>query len=798
MRRIAVLAVLFSLLFAGSVNGQTGLYPPNLTPSSTPPPGTAVIPVWEVGVDRAKKTTVAGLRTGLTSTALWFNVRDYGALGDNANNDTSGIQGAITAACAAGGGLVFLPRGIYRVSAALTVTCAGVMLVGEGTKATTIRTTSTTADVVSFGTSPAFSPCGGIKDMSIDSSVTRTAGTAIVVDNCEYGHVENIRLSTTGGNGISLSPGATTLSGLWFFHHFDIEISGAFTGIIVNGSNDQYFSDGWIRGTSTAGSRGIQITGNAGSWWSNIDVVLFERGVDIAPGAGRDVVWLHMMNVLSDTNTARGFSFVLGTGAIRGFTCTACWSSTNGAASVNGRGFYIDGGDGYVFASPRVINNGGHGFEIGTASNVSITGGLIAGNSVASSGLAHGIITTGTTGLRVTATRIGPAAGASNTQGYGLFLNTGTTDFSLIGNDLRGNVTGGMNNVPGISSARMAASNLPLSAGNESFSGTGTCTNQFVTALVGGSAPTCTTDVLASAYHANQGTATTVLHGNAAGNPSWGQVTDSDLASVYALLAGRAGGQSILGGTAASEILTLRGTAHSTPGTVRVDDSAFVFNEAGADRDFRAEGDTEANLLFLDASTDRIGIGTATPSERFHVVGKSLLDGSADAVQLTVQGHSTQTAAILTTETSAGTDVLNVYSTGVIEAPLIHNAGGTGATSAIASGTWTPTLTGVTNVAASTAYEGQWMRVGNVVTASGKFDCDPTASALTTLRISLPVASNFTAGNQLGGGGAHNGGVAMQAIWFEASAATDAAEATWIPVDAANRTHSFSFSYLVQ
>ena len=48
---------------------------------------------------------------------------------------------------------------------------------------------------------------------------------------------------------------------------------------------------------------------------------------------------------------------------------------------------------------------------------------------------------------------------------------------------------------------------------------------------------------------------------------------------------------------------------------------AAIFNEAGADIDFRMEGDTEVNLFFLDASTDRIGIGTASPQGALEVQG---------------------------------------------------------------------------------------------------------------------------------------------------------------------------------
>ena len=51
-----------------------------------------------------------------------------------------------------------------------------------------------------------------------------------------------------------------------------------------------------------------------------------------------------------------------------------------------------------------------------------------------------------------------------------------------------------------------------------------------------------------------------------------------------------------------------------------------VINEDGADSDTRIESDTNANMLFIDASTDRIGIGTNAPTE--------VLDINGDAIRI--------------------------------------------------------------------------------------------------------------------------------------------------------------------
>ena len=77
--------------------------------------------------------------------------------------------------------------------------------------------------------------------------------------------------------------------------------------------------------------------------------------------------------------------------------------------------------------------------------------------------------------------------------------------------------------------------------------------------------------------------------------------------------------------TLADGSVTIAGDLTAT-GDISFDGGAFVFNESGADKDFRIEGDSDANLLIADASTDRIGIGTATPDYTLHVAGNIGVD----------------------------------------------------------------------------------------------------------------------------------------------------------------------------
>lgn len=72
--------------------------------------------------------TVTSAATYLLNNAV-FNVKDFGAVGNGAIDDTSAIQAAMNAAGAA---TVYFPAGIYKVTTILTVTAVGQVLLGEG------------------------------------------------------------------------------------------------------------------------------------------------------------------------------------------------------------------------------------------------------------------------------------------------------------------------------------------------------------------------------------------------------------------------------------------------------------------------------------------------------------------------------------------------------------------------------------------------------------------------------------------------------------------------------------------
>ena len=65
----------------------------------------------------------------VSKNTLVYNVKDFGALGDNSTDDTSAIQDTLDAVGAAGGGTVYVPYGVYIISATLVIYSNTTLLV---------------------------------------------------------------------------------------------------------------------------------------------------------------------------------------------------------------------------------------------------------------------------------------------------------------------------------------------------------------------------------------------------------------------------------------------------------------------------------------------------------------------------------------------------------------------------------------------------------------------------------------------------------------------------------------------
>ncbi len=132
--------------------------------------------------------------------------------------------------------------------------------------------------------------------------------------------------------------------------------------------------------------------------------------------------------------------------------------------------------------------------------------------------------------------------------------------------------------------------------------------------------------------------------------------------------------------------------------------------------------------------------------------------------------------------------------------PAISGAALTGLTTSqitdVASGIYTPGLTNAVNVAASTAYSCQYLRVGTVVTVSGQVDVDPTGIGDTQLGIALPIASNFANANECGGAAAAPG-IAGESAGIIGDAANNRATLRWTAVDVTNQAFAFTFTYRI-
>lgn len=132
-------------------------------------------------------------------------------------------------------------------------------------------------------------------------------------------------------------------------------------------------------------------------------------------------------------------------------------------------------------------------------------------------------------------------------------------------------------------------------------------------------------------------------------------------------------------------------------------DTPLIINESGGDQDTRVEGLNDVNLLYVDASTDAVGIGSATPTQKLDVAGNLAVSSGTLFLSQTAQsstGTSTAdlTKAVTELTLSSGSDAASLANGTVGQIKIITVVSGSGAcvlTPATANGFTTATFNAV-------------------------------------------------------------------------------------------------------
>jgi hypothetical protein len=140
-----------------------------------------------------------------------FNVKDYGAKGDGTTDDKASIQAAIDAAATNGGGVVYIPPGVYAISNQILVP-SYVSVTGAGKYSTTLYPIvgfPSGRDIIHTGPSDVlnYSDVGGgygisISRMKLDGTNTSGVSYGIAAFGVDFFVAEDLYISSTSSHGI--------------------------------------------------------------------------------------------------------------------------------------------------------------------------------------------------------------------------------------------------------------------------------------------------------------------------------------------------------------------------------------------------------------------------------------------------------------------------------------------------------------------------------------------------------------------------------------------------------------------
>lgn len=390
-----------------------------------------------------------------------INVVDYGATGNGTTDDTVAINAAIAAANAytglAGsqrGVRLWFPGGLYLVGAT-TMTAIngnGIVISGEGRGASTILVSATATTYSVFTLTSGNEYCE-IRNLQIFAAGAQTAGAYITTSGANDVIIDSVVMSGAF-NGIVINGSSIKVSVT------NVVISSTVatgTGIVVNNgaAGDTYLGPRIIMSNSASPVAGISIQATGHTQMTGLNVTHCATGLLINPPSGSSVKYVWGTDCLFDSCLNNGLEINpanIASSTVESVRFQSSWFSGTTSATTNGSGIFLTSAgsaaivDDIVFDNCRILNNALHGVQLAFGTNVAIIGCTIAGNSQATTQTADGInIAAGITDFRILHNRIGEVGTDISTTPQRWAVNVvagASTRFMVRHNDLRLNGNG--------------------------------------------------------------------------------------------------------------------------------------------------------------------------------------------------------------------------------------------------------------------------------------------------------------------------------------------------------------------
>lgn len=243
-----------------------------------------------------------GVRNGLAV----YNVKDYGAKGDGATNDTTAINAAISAMPAIAGsfsaasGVLYFPAGRY-ITAGGHVIASGkrTRVVGDGEYNTILyRATGSAADMFTIN-----AQYSGVELLTFDGNYGAAGSGDGLVLNAAYSYARSADIANFTGNGITIGKASGAITHILDNLHLKYNQGYGIQVVTSSGSTDGMWSNVNVGNSGLSAIRiqtGAQNLSNVHVWGSGIRSSTDNHGIWINSSAN------NLVNFESETNMGHG------------------------------------------------------------------------------------------------------------------------------------------------------------------------------------------------------------------------------------------------------------------------------------------------------------------------------------------------------------------------------------------------------------------------------------------------------------------------------------------------------------